>query len=364
MKLKVSREEFQKKLSDIRGIVESRGALAILTHFLLVARKEGSLIQATNLETYLREPLEAQVEEEGSLCIPARKMLELIREVEGEVTLETEGETWLRVKAGSSKFRIACLSAADFPAWPSVQEVAKISVESKTLADMIEKTAFASGEDDKRYVLNGILFHLRPADKALVLVGTDGHRMSVSGRAISFTLKEEMKVVIPRKNVYELKKFLDTEGNVAVLFGKNHVVFMKGTVDFMTRLIEGSYPNYADIVPKNDKKVLLEREAFLRAVKRASIMANGANAIKLAFAKGSVAVTSLTTDLGEARDEVTAEYAGDDLALGLNSRYLLDALSIMGGEKIQLELGEPVSPLALRDSADEGYLYVVMPMRL
>jgi DNA polymerase-3 subunit beta len=304
------------------------------------------------------------VEEEGSVCVPARKMFEIIKEVEGDVTIETEGEQWLKIKADTSKFRMACRTSADFPAWPVAKEAGKIEAEAKTLSEMIEKTAFATGESDTRYVLNGILFHLMPSDKALVLVGTDGHRMSLSGRTISPSSGEEIKVIIPRKNVYELKKFLDAEGNITVLFGKEHVIFSIGTVEFMARLVGGTYPNYAQIVPKNDKKLLLDREVFLKAIKRASIMANGKNAIRLEFAKGSIAVTSGTTELGEAKDEVPVEYNGDALSIGLNSQYLLDALSAMGGEKIQLELGQALSPVAIRDSADDGYLYVVMPMRL
>jgi len=365
MKLTVTKEEFQRKLADIRGVVEARGAvLSILSHFLLTAKKGASVIQATNLETYLREPIEMMVEEEGSVCVPARKMFEIIKEVEGDVTIETEGEQWLKIKAGTSKFRMACRISADFPAWPETKEAGKIEAEAKTLSEMIEKTAFATGESDTRYVLNGILFHLMPSDKALVLVGTDGHRMSLSCRAISSAAEEEIKVVIPRKNVYELKKFLDAEGNVSLLFGKEHVIFSIGTVEFMARIVAGTYPDYTQIVPKNDKKLLLDREVFLKAVKRASIMTNGKNAIRLEFTKGSIAVTSVTTDLGEAKDEVSVEYDGAALSLGLNSQYLLDALSTMGGEKIQLELGEALSPVAVRDSADEGYLYVVMPMRL
>jgi len=142
------------------------------------------------------------------------------------------------------------------------------------------------------------------------------------------------------------------------------VVFTVGSVEFLQRLIEGTYPNYMQIIPKNENKLLIEREGFLKAVRRVSIMANGNNAIKLEFAQTAISVSAVASDLGEAKDEVPVDYKGDAVTIGLNSAYLLDALSVMGGERMQLELGEALGPLALRDGADEGYLYIVMPMRL
>ncbi len=179
MKLSVSKDEMQEKLSNIQNIAEKRNTMPILSHFLLDAGKKGSYIVATDVETALKEPLDVEVEKEGKLCIPARKLLEIVREMEGDLSFESVDEQWLKVRAGSSDFRLACLPPSEFPAWPALGDAEEIIIDAPILMEMIEKTIYSAGESDTRYTLNGLLFHVKPQDKSFTIVGTDGHRLAL-----------------------------------------------------------------------------------------------------------------------------------------------------------------------------------------
>ncbi len=367
MKLSVSKEELQEKLSNIQNIVEKRNTMPVLSHFLLDAGKKRSFILATDLETAIKEPLQIKVEKEGKLCIPARKMFEIVREVEGDITMESEDGQWLRVEAGMSKFKIACLLAEEFPAWPGMEDVEEIQMDTKSLIEMIERTLYAAGESDTRYTLNGLLFHARQGGNEMTVVGTDGHRLACIIRQIDTPLKEEKKVIIPRKAATEVRKFLDRDiDKLTVVIGKSHVMFKIEDVQFLTRLIEGTYPNYEQVIPSgNEKKIAISRAEFVKALRRVSVMSREkSNAVKADVSEGSLMVSASNPDLGEARDEVKIEYKNEPLSLGFNARYLIDALNAMAGEKVVFELQDPLSPTLLKEEGDDNYKCVIMPMRV
>src|ERR1700690_265532 len=269
MKLVVSKEEMLSKLSNIQNIVEKKNTMPILSHFLLDAGKQGSYIVATDLDTALKEPLNAKVEKEGRICIPARKMFEIVKEVEGDLICETIDDQWLKLKAGASSFRLACLSSQEFPAWPGMEDMQELSVKSGVLVEAIEKTVYASGENDTRYTLNGILFHIQNGNK-MTVVGTDGHRLAIIIREINGSVQGENKLIIPRKASTELRKLLDKFGDdTKITVGKNHVLFTVGDIQFLTRLIEGTYPNYEQVIPAaNDKRLIVNRAAHVKNIGR------------------------------------------------------------------------------------------------
>jgi DNA polymerase-3 subunit beta len=366
MKIIVSKDEILAKLSNIQNIVEKRNTMPILSHFLLDAGKAGSFITATDLDTALKEPLQLTVEKEGKICIPARKMFEIVREVEGDLLCESVDEQWLKLKAGASSFRLACLSPKEFPAWPGMEDMEELELAGKVLAEVIEKTVYAAGESDTRYTLNGLLFHVVPGIKVTV-VGTDGHRLALITRSIEGTLKEERKLIIPRKAASELGKILDKrDGNVRMTLCKNHVLFSVGDMQFLTRLIEGTYPNYEQVIPSaNDKHVVVQREAFVKTLRRVAIMSRErSNAVKVDLSDGLITITSSNPDLGEAHDELAVEYAGDSVSLGFNARYIIDILDAMASETVVLDLQAPLSPVLIREEKDEDYRCVIMPMRI
>ncbi|MDI6744499.1 MAG: DNA polymerase III subunit beta [Thermodesulfovibrionales bacterium] len=367
MKLSVSKEELQEKLSNIQNIVEKRNTMPVLSHFLLDAGEKKAYIVATDLETAIKEPLQVKVEKEGKLCIPARKMFEIVKEVEGDITIESEDGQWLKVNAGHSKFRLACLSADEFPAWPGMENVEEMQIDTKTLVEMIEKSLYAAGESDTRYTLNGLLFHAKKGSSEMTVVGTDGHRLSSITRKINTPLTEEKKVIVPRKAAAEVRRFLDRDTeSLTVVIGKSHVMFKIDEVQFLTRLIEGTYPNYEQVIPLgNEKKVIIDKDEFIKALRRVSVMSREkSNAIKADLADGAIALSASNPDLGEAKDEVRVAYKGEALSLGFNARYLIDALNAMSGEKIVFELQDPLSPTLLKEEKDDSYKCVIMPMRV
>ncbi|TAL24200.1 MAG: DNA polymerase III subunit beta [Nitrospirae bacterium] len=367
MKLSVSKAELQEKLSNIQNIVEKRNTMPVLSHFLLDAGKKKSYIIATDLETAIKEPLDIKVEKEGKLCIPARKMFEIVREVDGDITMESEDGQWLKVRAGMSKFKLACLSASEFPAWPGMENVEEMQMDTKNLVEMIEKSLYAAGESDTRYTLNGLLFHAMPGSEEINVVGTDGHRLACISRKIDTPLKEEKKVIVPRKAAAEVRKFLDGDiDKIIVVIGKSHVMFKIEDVQFLTRLIEGTYPNYEQVIPSgNEKKIAINKEEFIKALRRVSVMSREkSNAIKADFSDGSLSVSASNPDLGEAKDEVKVEYKGEPLSMGFNAKYLLDALNAMSGDNIVFELQDPLSPTLLKEQGSDSYKCVIMPMRV
>jgi len=366
MKLSIAKDDIQEKLSNIQNIVEKRNTMPILSHFLLEARKQSAHIVATDLQIAIREPLAVNVQREGNLCIPARKLFEIVREAEGELTMESDDEQWIKVAFGKSRFRLACLPAGEFPAWPGVESAEEIKFGIDALSEMIEKTIYAAGETDSRYTLNGLLFHIKPGNEKITVVGTDGHRLALLTKEMQAKATDEKKVILPRKAAAELRRFFGSSEVVSAIIGKNHILFKIGDVQFLVRLIEGTYPNYEQVLPPaNEKKMTIRREEFLRALRRVSIMSRErSNAVRVDISAGSLSVSSSNPDIGEARDEIGIEYAGDDISAGFNARYLMDALGAMTCENIVFAVQDPLSPTLLKEEGSEDYKCVVMPMRI
>jgi len=366
MKLSISKDEIQEKLSNIQNIVEKRNTMPILSHFLLDAGKKEAHIVATDLQIAIKEPLKASVQSEGKLCIPARKLFEIVREAEGDITIESEDEQWIKVSFGKSRFRLACLPSAEFPAWPGIETGEEVKFGIDALSEMIEKTIYAAGETDTRYTLNGVLFHIRPTDRTITVVGTDGHRLALLSKGLESMVREETKVIVPRKAAAELRRFFGSSESVSAVMGKNHLLFRIGEVQFLVRLIEGSYPNYEQVIPSsNEKKMTIHREGLLRTLRRVSIMSKErSNAVRVDISHNSLAISSSNPDLGEARDEISVEYTGEDLSVGFNARYLMDALGAMTAEKVVFALQDSLSPTLLKEEGNDEYKCVVMPMRI
>lgn len=374
MKLRVTKDEMQDKLSHIQNIAEKRNTMPILSHFLIDAGKKGSSIVATDIETALKEPLDLTVEQEGKLCIPARKLFEIVKEMEGDLSLETVDEQWLRIKSGKSTFKIACLSPNEFPAWPVLGDAEEITINAAVLMEMIEKTMYSAGESDTRYTLNGLLFHTKPQENALLIVGTDGHRLALLKKNIDSVMKEEKQIIVPRKAVSELRRFLpatkksdETEApSVTIFIGDKHMLFIVNGVQFLTRLIEGTYPNYENVIPPdNKKKMIIERDNFSRVLRRVSVMSRErASAVRCDLGQDTLIVSSSNPDLGEAKEEIAIDYKDEKLSLGFNARYIIDALGAMISERVTFELQDPLSPVLMKEEGNEDYKCVIMPMRI
>jgi len=387
MRFTVSKTEIQEKLSDIKGIVVHDKTMPILSHFLLNVSKDDSYIIATDLETTIKEPLHIDLEAEGKLCMPARKLIEIIKEVEDkDLSFESAAsespepawwsDKWLKVKSGNSKFKLACLPADDFPAWPALGDIKDITIDASTLMEMIEKTIYSAGESDTRYArytLNGLLFHLKPDKSRLRLVGTNGIRLAAVSKQVQTEIKEERKIIVSRKAIFGLKRLLGRAEAARISIGANHVLFSIGDVQFLTRLVEGAYPDYEGIILETngkDKKkasvVSIERDAFIKALNRVSVMSETipTNIVKLDLTENLITLSSSDPNIGNAKDQVITDYKGDGVVIAFNARYLLDALKVMTSEKVILRLEGPLAPTLLTQQNDKVWKYIVMPVKI
>ena len=367
MKLVVSRESLQKGLQVVQGIVESKSTMPILSHILLSA-EDTTTISATDLDIAVREPLEARIEEPGSVCVPARKLYEIVREIPAsELTLETQENNWVTVSAGKSTFRLIGLSDEDFPTFPEVNTGEAVEFPVSELHDMISRTLYATGDSDARYTLNGLMFHLNPEKGTVTFVGTDGHRLAVARKPIPGQIREERKMILPKKAATEVRKLTEAhESPVHLTLTPNHIVFRFEDILFITRLIEGSYPNYEQVIPKNnEKRMTVGRDDMLGAVKRASLVGREKTfPIKMELREGTATFSSNNPDVGEAHEQLAVDYGAEALTLGFNARYMVDALQNLPGEEIALELQDSLSPTVIRQAGEEGYFSVIMPMRI
>lgn len=368
MKLRVDKEEIQKGLQNIQGIVERKTTMPILSHFLLKVNKTTS-ITATDLDIAFSRPLRSEIMKKGSLCIPARKLLEIAKEVEEDLTLESQENNWLQITSGKSTFKLMCLSEEEYPTLPEVSHTEEVVLDISSVQTMIEKTVHAIGDSDTRYTLNGLLMHFLPGKKKIELrvIGTDGHRLSYVSRGFEGKLPDEKKIILPKKAALELKRlFEENEGEVRIGLDKNHVFFTIGETIFTSRLIEGNYPNYEQVIPQdNEKKAVFERDPFSKALRRAAIMSRErTNAVRFDLEQGKLTLISQNPDVGEAREEIATQYKGEPISIGFNVRYLLDAIQVMEGEAIELDIHDSLSPTLLREEGGEDFKCVVMPMRI
>lgn len=370
MILSVSKNAFMKSLSLIKGIVDRKSTMPVLNHFLLDCSAE-PLLYATDLDTAIKiQGSDFQVKKPGTLAIPAKTFIPLISELEGDILLEARENFKLRISAGKVSAEIACLDPQEFPQWPEIEDGVELTISIDVLKEIIEKTAYAASDSDTRYVFNGILLHLTA--QGLRAVGTDGHRLALYKRSEEHfssetigKIKQELKVILPKRAMKELQRLIEDE-MVTIKAGKNHVLFRSGNLEFLTKVIEGTYPNYEQVIPKScSKRFTSAKEDLEKALKRVSIISRErSNAIKLDLRDHILRVSASNPDLGNIEEELSVVYEGDPFTIGFNARYILDSLQVIESEKIVMEFNDPLGPSIIKGEGDEIYLSVIMPMRI
>ena len=371
MKLTIKKEEILKGLQRIQGVVEKKNTMPILSNMLLTAEANSVEIVATDLEIGLRGRYIAEVEQPGAVTVSAKKMYEIVRELPADdVQIKVEDSNWVKIISGQSQFKLVGLPKDEYPALPDVAEEGMIVIDGDTLRDMIKKTLYSVGENDARYVLNGLFVHMTQTKGGLNIrmVGTDGHRLSMIDRVVDAKHKEE-SLIVPKKAMMELRRILEEDTPKAELrlgFSKNHALFKRDGLVMVSKLIDGNYPNYQQVVPaKSTKKVTVSKDVFTHAVKRVSILSKEkTNAVKLQLEKDRLILSTNNPEVGEASEELAVDYKGDGVAIGFNSRYLMDVLTAMDRQMIALELNDSLSPCLITEEGDEHYKCVVMPMRV
>jgi DNA polymerase-3 subunit beta len=378
MELKITAADLAKALARSQGIVERKSTMPILSHVLLEARKGNALhVSATDLDLSVSSEHTTNVEvvKEGALAVPAKNLFEIVRSFEGSasVSLKKAGNNYLEVRSGPSEFRIVGLPAEDFPALPKFEKVAFVDVTPAELLEQIDRTAFAASNDETRYNLNGVFFE--PQGPVLRMVATDGHRLALSEKPLAGDYALKRGVILPRKGLNELKKLLGEaaepgaeKAEARLGFAENSAIFRRPGVVLAMRLIEGLFPDYKQVIPKQGEKIVkIGRLRFLETLRRVSLLSSDkSHAVKLELSAGLLKVLSQNPDLGEAKEEVPVEYGGDALKIGFNARYLTDVVAVLRSDDVQLELADDLSPGVLRGAGpeDAGYTAVVMPMRI
>jgi DNA polymerase-3 subunit beta len=331
---------------------------------LIDVRKKEAVLSATDLEVGIVLSVAADVKREGKITVPARKFLDIVRELPGdEVSLETDAASRMLLKAGAVEIKLLGLAPDEFPQLPEVKKEAEVKVACATLAKMIDRTLYAVSNDETRYVLNGAYLVWEKSE--LKMVTTDGRRLSFIRAALETGGKGE--AVVPTKALQELVHlFGSAEGEVTVVLGEGYAKFTVGGATLTTRLIDGRFPDYEQVIPKaQDKKVTVKTDAFLAATRRAALIAaDRSSSVRLDVRKGFITFSAASHELGEAREEVPAEYDGESVSVAYNARYLTDVLKHIETKETLLELSTALAPGVLRPAGDETYVCVVMPIRL
>jgi DNA polymerase-3 subunit beta len=369
MKIITSKDCLLKGIQVVQNAVSTKSTLPILSHILIEAKKEAIKLTATDLEIGVSVKIEGQVQEEGAVTVPARKFSEIVKELPGEaeihVTLK-KGQS-VNIEAGKSYFRLLGLLREDFPQLPDFPShggkyVDLVKIPQKILKNMIQLTSFAMSHDETRYVLNGILFSFR--EKHLKLVATDGRRLALIQKNIGELGSFKKDVIVPMKTILELSRDLGEEGEVTFYFKENQLQINLGPITITSRLVEGEYPNYEQVIPKKTKEELkVSTQNFLQATRRASILTNQeSQSVKINIIKDRMIITKNTPDLGEAREELEVDYKGGELAIGFNPSFIVDVLKNVEEDNVKFGFIDPEKPAVIRSGED--YTYIVLPMQV
>jgi DNA polymerase-3 subunit beta len=367
MNISITKDQIIAGLQAVQNVVSTRTTLPILSNVLL--RAEGGHVEftATDLDVSVTCKVEAKVIKSGATTLPVKKLFGIVRELNGEIEIETDEKNISSIRSGSSFFKIHGLSADEFPPLPKFKDDKKVLLPQENIRAMIRKTSFAVSTDESRYVLNGIFISLK--EGKMTFVATDGRRLALVDEEVDISEKSAGEFIVPAKAVNELNRLLQDKGDVELKFGENQASFaLKNETGFsvllITKLIEGNYPNYRQVIPGEAKeRIGVGREELVQALRRAEIMTSEkANSVKLAFGKNLLTITANSPEVGEARETMAINYKGKELAIAFNPRYLIDPLNALTEDEVFIELIDELSPGVIKINGP--FLYVVMPMRL
>ncbi len=391
--LNIEKKEFLKGLSVVQGITGKKTTLPILSHMLMEWKDNKLYLTGTDLETAIREELNAETINEGKASVSAKKLYEIVRELpEEEVKIERKENNWISIKCGRSVFNLAGLDPEEFPSLPKFNDKLFSKIQTKNFREMIEKTVYAASNEESRYNLNGVFFTFKKIDQKEIpdekekswvrMVATDGHRLSLIELVSKAINGIEKGVIIPKKSLLEMKKLIsDQEGystrggsvsggeEIDVYFDQTHGFFKLGKTLMIIRTIDGEYPEYEQVIPKdNDKKLRVLKDKMYGCLKRISTMANErVEGIKISLKTNEMEISSFHQDFGDAMEEMDIEYTGIPIDIGFNARYLLEAINTIDSEEFIIELKDSGSAVLIKPEPEKENFYqisIVMPMRV
>jgi len=365
MKLTATREDILTPLQSVIGVVERRQTMPVLANVLLAARDNRLSVTGTDLEVELVATSQVNVSQAGDITVPGRKLLDIFRSLpeKTSVQLSTEGER-VSLRAGRSRFTLSSLPAGEFPLVEEINAQQTLSVAQGEFRRLIDKTHFSMAQQDVRYYLNGML--LETDGKTLRAVATDGHRLALCETELSSKAKSSQQVIVPRKGVLELQRILGTEGDLELAVGTNHIRAQIGEIRFTSKLIDGRFPEYGRVIPAAPSRIVeAERESLKLALQRTAILSNEKyRGIRLTARPGLLMIQAHNPEQEEAEDQVEVNYKGEEVEIGFNVNYLLDALGAIDGDKVEIGLTDSNSSCLIHAPGTTHTKYVVMPMRL
>ena len=365
MKFSASRESILKPLQAVIGVVERRQTMPILSHVLLSLNGGRLSITATDLEVELVADVDVEEKSGGEITVPGRKLHDIFRALQdgSSVELAVSGDR-LTIKSGRSRFTLSTLQANDFPTVDEIAAEHSLQVSQKDLHWLIEKTQFSMAQQDVRYYLNGLL--LETEGEILRAVATDGHRLALAEVELGAKAARDEQVIVPRKGVLELNRLLDDEGELRVVLGSNHIRVERDGIRLTSKLIDGRFPEYGRVVPKNATSVIKGDCGVLRhALQRTAILSNEKyRGVRLELGENSVVISANNPEQEEATETIEVEYSGEGMEIGFNVNYLMDALAALDGEEVELHVSDSNSSCLIVAPGSAGVKYVVMPMRL
>jgi DNA polymerase III subunit beta len=365
MKLTAPREDLLSPLQSVIGVVERRQTMPVLANVLLAARDNRLSITGTDLEVELVAATAVNVQQPGDITVPGRKLLDIIRALpeKTSVTLSTEGER-VSLRAGRSRFTLSSLPAAEFPLIEEINAQQTLTVAQGEFRRLIDKTHFSMAQQDVRYYLNGLL--LESDGKSLRAVATDGHRLALCEMSLDGQARNTQQVIVPRKGVLELQRILGTDSTIELAVGTNHVRAQIGDIRFTSKLIDGRFPEYGRVIPSSPPRtVSAERETLRQALQRTAILSNEKyRGIRLTARPNLLTIQAHNPEQEEAEDQVEVDYKGEEVEIGFNVNYLLDALSAIESDKVEIGLTDSNSSCLIHAPGTSHTRYVVMPMRL
>ena len=366
MRFSLQREAFLKPLAQVVNVVERRQTLPVLANFLVQVSDGQLSLTGTDLEVEMVSRISVDNAENGETTIPARKLFDIVRALpDGSVITVSQTGDKVTLSAGRSRFTLATLPSNDFPSVDEVEATDRIAISEATLKELIERTSFAMAQQDVRYYLNGLLFDVR--DTLLRCVATDGHRLALCETNLETGTGNKRQIIVPRKGVTELQRLLEGgEREIELEIGRSHIRMKRDDAMFTSKLIDGRFPDYEAVVPIGaDRLVTVDRELLKASLQRAAILSNEKyRGVRVEVSPGQLKISAHNPEQEEAQDEVEADTQVNDLAIGFNVNYLLDALSALRDEQVVIQLRDSNSSALVREASNEKSRHVVMPLRL
>ncbi|MEQ8557595.1 MAG: DNA polymerase III subunit beta [Henriciella sp.] len=372
MKLTIERSDLLNALSHVQNVVERRNTIPILSNVLMEAKGPEVTFVATDLDIEAVDSADAQVSSEGAITAPAGTLFDVVRKLPAgsDVELELNPENRrLSIRSGRSQFALPTLPATDFQTMTGDDSAVKFDVDAGDLRRLIDKTRFAISTEETRYYLNGVYLHVADGEggKVLRAVATDGHRLALADSPAPKDSDGLDGVIVPRKAIAEVRRLIDqVDGDVSIAVSDTKIVFRAGRAVLTSKLIDGSFPDYARVIPKgNEKRLVIDNKSFEAAVDRVStVSAERSRSVKLSIEPGKVILAVNSAETGQGHEEIECDYSEDAMEIGFNAKYLLDVTAQIEAEDAEFLLNDPASPALILDPGDAACRYVLMPLRV